>query len=224
MQINIIKKEVIFKQKIDKIFKVSYKEDVFLNIILASGNKGKIKEFKAYMDGDVCSYSDLIEPFEIVEDGKTFKENALIKARAVYEKLEDSKVIVIADDSGISVEAFGGKPGVFSARYAGVGATSEQNLDKLISELKQSNLKITPAFYTAAIAIVCDKGEFCVHGWMHGSVIDEKRGTNGFGYDPCFIPLGFEKTLGELDGSVKKELSHRSKALGLAKILLRVVV
>ena len=192
-----------------------------MNIILASGNRGKIKEFKAYMNGDVCSYSDVMEPFEIVEDGKTFKENALIKARAVYEKLEDDTMIAMADDSGISVDAFGGKPGIFSARYAGVGATSEQNLDKLIYNLKQKNLKITPAFYTAAIAIVCDKGEFCVHGWMHGSVIDEKRGTNGFGYDPIFMPKGYVKTLGELGGEVKKRLSHRSKALERAKIILK---
>ena len=192
-----------------------------MNIILASGNKGKIKEFKAYMDGDVRSYSDLMEPFEIIEDGKTFKENALIKARVVYEKLDNNKTIVVADDSGISVNAFGGKPGIFSARYAGEGATSEENLDKLIFDLKQKNLKITPAFYTAAIAIVCDKGEFCVHGWMYGYVIDEKKGTNGFGYDPIFIPKGYDKTLGELDEGVKRQISHRSNALELAKIILK---
>jgi len=192
-----------------------------LNIILASGNKGKIKEFKAYMDGDVRSYSDMMEPFEIVEDGKTFKENALIKARVVYEKLDNNKTIVVADDSGISVDAFGGKPGIFSARYAGEGATSEENLDKLIFNLKHKGLKTTPAFYTAAIAIVCDKGEFCVHGWMYGDVIDEKKGTNGFGYDPIFIPKGYDKTLGELGEEVKRQISHRSNALELAKIILK---
>ena len=194
-----------------------------MNIILASGNKGKIKEFKTYMNGDVHSYSDVMEPFEIIEDGKTFKENALIKAHGVYEKLENDEAIVIADDSGISVNAFGGKPGIYSARYAGEGATSEQNLDKLIYDLKQINLKITPAFYTAAIAIVCNKGEFCVHGWMYGNVIDEKRGINGFGYDPIFMPLGYDKTLGELGDEVKKRLSHRSHALELAKILLKTI-
>lgn len=192
-----------------------------MNIILASGNKGKIKEFKAYMDGDVRSYSDMMEPFEIVEDGKTFKENALIKARVVYEKLDNNKTIVVADDSGISVDAFGGKPGIFSARYAGEGATSEENLDKLIFNLKHKGLKTTPAFYTAAIAIVCDKGEFCVHGWMYGDVIDEKKGTNGFGYDPIFIPKGYDKTLGELGEEVKRQISHRSNALELAKIILK---
>ena len=194
-----------------------------MNIILATGNRGKIKEFKEYMNEDVHLYSDIIEPFEIVEDGKTFKENALIKARAVYEKLEDDTVITMADDSGISVDAFGGEPGIFSARYAGVGATSQQNLEKMIYNLKQKNLKITPAFYTAAIAIVCSKGEFCVHGWMHGFVIDEKRGTNGFGYDPIFIPKGYDKTLGELGDEVKKRVSHRSQALKLAKIILKTL-
>ncbi len=192
-----------------------------MNIILASGNKGKIKEFKVYMDEDICSYSDILEPFEIIEDGKTFKENALIKARTVYEKLDGDKQIVIADDSGISVDAFGGEPGIFSARYAGEGATSEENLDKLIFNLKHKGLKTTPAFYTAAIAIVCDKGEFCVHGWMYGDVIDEKKGTNGFGYDPIFIPKGYDKTLGELGEEVKMRISHRSNALELAKIILK---
>ncbi|MBL0687652.1 MAG: hypothetical protein JJV94_07505 [Sulfurospirillum sp.] len=77
-----------------------------------------------------------------------------------------------------------------------------------------------PAYYSAAIAIVCEKGEFCTHGWMHGDVIDDKRGNNGFGYDFIFIPEGFKQTLGELDDSVKKEISHRFKALELSKILL----
>ncbi len=193
-----------------------------MNIVLATNNKGKIREFKSYMfEFQVSSFGDIIEPFEIIEDGASFKENALIKARAVYEKVKDKHYIVIADDSGISVNAFGGKPGIFSARYAGKNATSEENLDKLINTLKTKKLKITPAFYTAAIAIVCDKGEFCVHGWMYGNVIDEKRGENGFGYDPIFIPLGYDKTLGELGDETKKALSHRSKALELAKIILK---
>ena len=162
-------------------------------------------------------------PFEIVENGNSFKANALIKARAVYEVCEDKSAIVMSDDSGISVNALEHIPGIYSARYAGVGATSEENLDKLVKTLKEKYIKRTPAYYTASIAIVCEKGEFCVHGWMYGDVIDEKRGNKGFGYDPIFIPCGFEKTLGELDENVKKELSHRSRALGLAKILLKTL-
>ncbi|MCF6173199.1 MAG: RdgB/HAM1 family non-canonical purine NTP pyrophosphatase [Campylobacteraceae bacterium] len=195
-----------------------------MKIILASNNKGKLKELKEYMsDYEVFGFTEILKPFEIVEDAKSFKENALIKARAVYEKLQNKDEIVLSDDSGISVEVLGGKPGIYSARYAGDSATSEQNLDKLIKTLKQKKLKSSPAFYTAAIAIVCKKGEFCVHGWMHGNVIDEKRGTNGFGYDPIFIPLGYDNTLGELGDEIKKEFSHRSNALNLAKIILKTL-
>lgn len=174
-------------------------------------------------DFEVYAFSEVMSPFEIVEDGKSFKENALIKGRAVYKALDDENAIVMSDDSGISVNALEHTPGIYSARYAGVGATSQENLDKLIQTLKEKNIKKTPAYYTAAIGIVCQKGEFCVHGWMYGDVIDEKRGDRGFGYDPMFVPLGYERTLGELDESVKKELSHRSRALGLAKILLKTL-
>ncbi len=196
-----------------------------MKIVLASSNKGKLKELKAWMDDfEVYAFSEVLSPFEIIENGNSFKENALIKARAVYEALDDESAIVMSDDSGISVNVLGHVPGIYSARYAGENATSTQNLDKLIQTLKDKNIKKTSAYYTAAIAIVCGKGEFCVHGWMYGDVIDEKRGDKGFGYDPMFIPCGFERTLGELDESVKKELSHRSRALGLAKILLKAVV
>jgi XTP/dITP diphosphohydrolase len=195
-----------------------------LKIVLASSNKGKLKELKAWMsDFEVYAFSELIEPFEIVEDGKTFMENALIKARAVYKALNDKNTIVLSDDSGISVSALGNEPGIYSARYSGVNATSEKNLQKLINTLKEKGLHKTEAFYTAAIGIVCDKGEFCVHGWMYGEAIDEAKGSNGFGYDPMFIPKGFDKTLGELDEAVKKELSHRSRALENARILLKIL-
>jgi len=130
---------------------------------------------------------------------------------------------VIADDSGISVEVLGGEPGIYSARYGGENASDRDNLHKLVHALKEKNVETSPAHYTAAIAIVSREGESCVHGWMHGQVITQLRGENGFGYDPIFIPLGFDKTLGELDGEVKKGLSHRSKALALAKILIEQI-
>lgn len=196
-----------------------------MKIILASSNQGKLRELKAWMeDFEVYAFSEVMTPFEIVEDGNSFKENALIKARAVYKACEDKSSIVMSDDSGISVNVLEHAPGIYSARYAGVGATSQENLDKLIQTLKDKGIKRTTAYYTAAIAIVCEKSEFCVHGWMYGDVISQKRGDKGFGYDPMFIPCGFDGTLGELDESVKKELSHRSKALELAKILLKAVV
>jgi len=193
-----------------------------LRIILATSNQGKVREFQAWIgEYEVLAYSDVIEPFEIEETGTTFKENALIKARAVYERLNDKDAIVLSDDSGISVPALGGIPGIYSARYAGVGASAKDNLMKLIETLKEKGIDQTPAFYTAAIAWVCAKGEFCVHGWMHGEAIAQARGNNGFGYDPMFIPEGYDKTLGELDESVKKAFSHRAKALELAHIIIK---
>ncbi len=196
-----------------------------MKIILASSNQGKLKELKDLMqDYEVYAFSEVLTPFEILEDGKSFKENALIKARAVYKALDDPCAIVLSDDSGITVDALGDEPGIYSARYAGEGASSKQNLEKLIKRLKDKNIKRTKAHYTAAMAIVCERGEFCSHGWMYGDVIDESRGDGGFGYDPMFIPYGFEETLGELELGVKREFSHRSKALELVKILLKAVL
>ena len=197
-----------------------------MKIILASANKGKIREIKEYCDYEVLPYSDVVEPFDIIEDGDTFQENALIKARAIYEKLQDveGSFVVLSDDSGISVPALNNEPGIFSARYAGENVTDKENLHKLIDELKKNNIEKTEAFYTAAMAIVTDKGEeFTVHGWMHGYVIAEARGDKGFGYDPMFVPEGYHDTLGELDSDVKEKLSHRSKALTLTKTILQTL-
>lgn len=191
-------------------------------IVLATSNSGKLKEFSDFFGELVVAYSEIIEPFEIEETGDTFAKNALIKARAIYEKLGKND-IVIADDSGISVPIFGGEPGIYSARYAGIGASDKENLEKLISELKKANIKKTPAFYTAAIALVCKDGEFVVHGWMHGNVIDEAKGNGGFGYDPIFIPGGYEQTLGELQKEIKSDLSHRTKALRLIVPILEML-
>lgn len=196
-----------------------------MKIILATGNKGKIKEFKKLMPNDeVIAFSELLGDIEIIEDANTFKGNAIIKAETIYEKLNDKDVIVISDDSGISVPVLNGEPGVYSARYAGVGASDKDNLYKLIDELNKKDLKQTPAFYTACIAIVYQNITYTVHGWMHGTVINEEIGEGGFGYDPLFIPEGSDKTLGCLPHEVKEEFSHRSKALKLAKKVLEVIL
>ncbi len=195
-----------------------------MKIILASGNQGKIREIASYCDKhEVLPYTDFTEKFEVVEDGATFKENALIKAHAIYDKVKekiDTPFVVLSDDSGITVPALGNIPGIYSARYAGEGATDKENLHKLIDTLKEKGIERTPAYYTAAMAIVTDRGDFTVHGWMHGNVIAEARGDKGFGYDPMFIPEGYTQTLGELDADVKQKLSHRAKALELAKTVI----
>lgn len=193
-----------------------------MQLILATSNQGKVREFSQFFGEKLVPYSDIIPTFEIVEDGDSFAANALIKARAIYNRLDNGS-IVIADDSGISVPLLGGEPGIYSARYAGASAGDRDNLDKLIDELKNRGVKRTPAFYTAALALVCSEGEFVVHGWMHGEVIDEARGDGGFGYDPMFIPQGYEQTLGELPNDVKKEFSHRTKALRLLQPVLQMI-
>ena len=194
-----------------------------MKIILATKNRGKLREFKQMCKADVMAFSELLGDIEIVEDANSFKENALIKARTIYEKLDNEEYIVVSDDSGITLPILDGEPGVFSARYAGDGASDRDNLLKLIESIKAKDIKRTHAYYTASIAIVSKYGEYVVHGWMHGDVIVETRGENGFGYDPIFIPYGYDKTLGELSDEVKKSISHRAKALSLAKPIIAML-
>ncbi len=193
-----------------------------MEIVVASGNKGKLKEIEAFLGCKVKAFKELVGNLEIEENGTTFAQNALIKAKSIKELLDDN-YIVISDDSGISIEALNWEPNIYSARYAGVGATDKDNLQKVVDGLKAKGIKTSKAYYTAAIAVVSKWGEYVVHGWMHGRVIDSPRGDNGFGYDPIFIPEGFEKTLGELEDSIKIDLSHRSKALNLAKPIIKML-
>lgn len=197
-----------------------------MKIVLATNNKDKVKEIKAfYKDYEIYVLSEICEPFEIEENGKSFKENALIKARAVYTKLcelgLENEFVSLSDDSGISVEALGFAPGIYSARYSGERATDASNREKLACELHKLGLTKSRAFYTACIAVVSKFGEFSTHGFMHGTVINEERGDNGFGYDFMFIPDGFDKTVGEIEPKIKLEISHRSRGLELAKYVLK---
>ena len=196
-----------------------------MEIILATSNKGKVKEIAALFDDvKVTPFTDILGPMAIDENGDTFAANALIKAREVFKALDRDDVIVVSDDSGITVPVLGDEPGIYSARYAGEGAGDRDNLEKLVTKLKEKGLHEAPAFYTAAMAVVSPRGEYVVHGWMHGRVIDEARGSGGFGYDPIFIPEGYDETLGELDPAIKKRISHRSKALNLAKPIVEMLM
>lgn len=197
-----------------------------MKILLATSNKNKAKEIKKFFtEYDVCALGEVLDPFEIDECGTSFKQNALIKARAVYKALKSknlqSEFFVLSDDSGICVDALGGAPGIFSARFSGAGATDASNREKLAANLRALGLKESPAHYTAAIALKCDLGEFCTHGFMHGTAITKQRGQNGFGYDFMFIPRGFDRTIGELPAAVKFKISHRTKGLALMQILLK---
>ena len=200
-----------------------------MKVVLASANKGKIAEFEKLMPNDeVIAFSEILGKIEIDEDQDSFKGNAIKKARTIYdlliEKGFDKNVIVISDDSGITVPALNNEPGIYSARYAGLNASDKENNAKLIENLNAKNLEKTPAFYTACIAIIYKNETYTVHGWMHGNVINKELGEGGFGYDPMFIPIGFNETLAELGYEAKKDFSHRTKALNLAKKVLDVIL
>ena len=197
-----------------------------MKILLATSNKNKVKEIKEFFtEYDVCALREVLDPFEINEYGTSFKQNALIKVCAVHEALKSKNLqnefFVLSDDSGICVDALGGAPGIFSARFSGEGATDASNREKLAASLRALGLEESPAHYTAAIALKCALGEFCTHGFMHGTAITQQRGQNGFGYDFMFIPRGFDRTIGELPAEVKFEISHRTKGLALMRILLK---
>ena len=192
-----------------------------MSIVLATSNRGKVLEFKDLMgDFDIKAFSEVIDEFEIEESANSFKGNAIIKAQAVYDALDDDSYTVISDDSGISVPILNHEPGIYSARYAGIGASSIENLNKLISSLKDKNIKRTKAYYSCAICMVNKFGVNTVHGFMYGDVIDEAKGSRGFGYDPMFIPQGYKETVAQLDDEVKSKISHRAKAVEFLKILL----
>lgn len=198
-----------------------------MKIILATHNMDKVKEIKDFLKTyEIYALNEILTPFEIEETGKTFKENALIKSKAIFNALDKKQIndfITLSDDSGISLPILGGKPGIYSARFSGINATDQSNRTKLINELNALNLSKTPAFYTACIAISSKFGDYTTHGFMHGFAINEERGNNGFGYDFMFIPNGFDKTVGEIDQETKLKISHRSRGLELMKHILKVL-
>lgn len=199
-----------------------------LKIIVATGNKNKVKEIKDfYTNYEIYALDEIIKPFEIIENGDSFAQNALIKANAVFDKLSNQQkdeFIVLSDDSGICVDILNGEPGIYSARYSGENATDIKNRQKLISKLNELSLNATPAHYTACIAIACKFGSYTTHGWMYGKIINEERGENGFGYDFMFIANGFDKTIGELDEKTKLKISHRSNGLRNADFIIRNLI
>lgn len=195
-----------------------------MKIVLASTNKDKIKEIKAFLkDWDIKGFDEVTTPFEIEENGTSFKENALIKAKALYDFLGDENVIVMSDDSGISLPILGGKPGIHSARFSGVNAKAKDNTKKLVQTLKDMGVEKTDAHYTTCIALATKWGDFTVHGYMYGEAIDKMIGEKGFGYDPMFIPKGENRTLGQMEDEEKLAISHRTNGLKLAKIILKTL-
>lgn len=184
-------------------------------LIVASRNAHKTHEIQRILGPDfaVRDLSEHPEIPETVEHGKTFEENAVIKATAASKELSR---LVIADDSGLEVDALGGAPGIYSARYAGQSASDKQNIDKLLIELARTHAREDQrsARFRCILAIA-QSGEILgvFEGVVAGTIVDLPRGRNGFGYDPIFLPKGLDQTFGELAPAEKDRLSHRAHAL-----------
>jgi XTP/dITP diphosphohydrolase len=193
-----------------------------LKVIFASRNKGKIKEVNDILSDkgfEIISLWDLNDDEDIIEDGITFEENAIIKATQVFNKY---KLPVIADDSGLAVDQLNGQPGVHSARYSGPNATDELNNQKLIFELKPLS---EPHLAKYVCSVVFYNGEKYVtaEGEERGLITLIAKGTNGFGYDPLFVPENYSVTMAEMDPKEKNKISHRAKAFNLLNIKLSLI-
>jgi XTP/dITP diphosphohydrolase len=188
-----------------------------LEIVIATKNKGKIEEIKGYNKDfkkiKWLAYEDFKGIPEIKEVGGSFLDNAIIKAEEVSKFLGKS---VLADDSGLIVDALEGKPGIYSSRYAGPDATDEDNRVKLLEELKRIKdpLKRTARFICSMIYWDAEEGLiFKTEGVCEGRISFEEKGQGGFGYDPIFIPEGLDRTMAQLSRDEKNRISHRGKAL-----------
>lgn len=180
--------------------------------VIATNNPHKVVEFKKILNplGIECvSLKEMGIVCDAEETGTTFAENAYIKARAVYELC---KLPTVADDSGICVDALGGEPGVYSARYGGEGYDDEGRMFLLLKNMEQQENRT--AHFTSSISCVLDEDTVLnAEGYIYGQLTREPRGTNGFGYDPIFLPDGYDLTTAEMEGEAKNAISHRGNAL-----------
>jgi XTP/dITP diphosphohydrolase len=184
-------------------------------VVLASGNAGKLREMSALLAPlglELVNQKTLgIDP--AAETGTTFIENALLKARHAA---HEARLPAISDDSGIEVDALEGRPGVYSARFAGDGASDEDNLHKLLTEMHDVPAEFRQARYHCVIVFVRDANDrdpVVAHGTWEGQIGTEPRGSGGFGYDPIFIPAGMHNTAAQLTPEQKNDVSHRAQAL-----------
>lgn len=183
-----------------------------MKVIAATKNKGKIREMEEILSGlgiEIVSQQDMGIDVDVEETGDTFEKNALIKARAVA-MISDNPVL--ADDSGLCVDALGGAPGVYSARYAGDNATDEDKINKLLREIGDSEDR-NAKFVTAVAFIFPDGREITASGEVKGYITEKPAGTGGFGYDPIFFSEELEKTFAEATDEEKNSVSHRGRAL-----------
>ena len=182
-----------------------------LVIVISSNNKNKLREYKEifepYKNVIIKSLSDVNIDVDPIENGNTFQENSLIKAKVAW---EISHTWTLADDSGLCIEALNGAPGIYSARYAG-NHDSDANMNKLLAELKEKTNR--NAQFRTVIALILDGETHIFEGIIKGTIAQKKLGSGGFGYDPIFIPEGYQQSFAQLGIDVKNSISHRARAM-----------
>jgi XTP/dITP diphosphohydrolase len=191
-----------------------------MKLIFATHNANKLKEVKSLVPTSIelLNLDDINFTAEIEETETTIEGNALLKAKTIYEKTGFN---CFADDSGLLVDYLNGAPGVYSARYAGEPKNDENNLQKLLHELKSTENR--KAHFKTVMALIVNGKEYLFEGIINGEIINEKRGNHGFGYDPIFIPNGYTKTFAEMDSETKNAISHRGIALQKLLMFLKSV-
>lgn len=192
-------------------------------IVLGTHNPHKIREICDILNGlpvEILTINDFPKIAEVEETGKTFAENALLKARTVFRQ---SGIITLSDDSGLEVDVLGGAPGIYSARYAGEAKDYAANNRKLLEELQDVPEYEREAQFRCVVAIVGPEVEQVVEGIVRGMIAYEPRGKSGFGYDPLFIPDGFYQTFSEMGDELKNQISHRSQAFHKAREVLEKI-
>lgn len=193
--------------------------DKDIKLLVATGNMGKLRELRELLAGvpvTLLSLNDVDAGPEIAETGETFDENAMLKALGYAQR---TGLLTVADDSGLAVDALGGSPGVLSARYGGAGLGYPEKMKLLLDEMRVANAG-RRARFVCSIALASPDGEaiFTSQGVCEGAIAEVPRGLLGFGYDPIFIPDGYDLTFGELSSDAKSEISHRARAV---KIFVR---
>ncbi|MFS0780673.1 XTP/dITP diphosphatase [Bacillus sp. 1P06AnD] len=183
-------------------------------VIIATKNKGKAKEFETLfypLGYEVCTLLDVENAMDVEETGSTFEENAILKAEALCGQFN---TMVISDDSGLIIDALDGRPGVYSARYAGEQKDDEANIDKVLAELEGiPDRERTARFYCALAVAIPGQQTVTFSGTVEGFILHERTGSNGFGYDPIFYVESLGKSMAELKPEQKNQISHRSNAL-----------
>ncbi len=192
-----------------------------MRLLVATRNRDKLREIRALLadlEFDILSANDVPGVPEIVEDQPTVRDNAIKKA---VETARATKLLTLADDTGLEVDALGGAPGVRSARFAGDGASYAENNKKLLTDMQSVAAEKRAGRFRCVVAIADENGVVeVVEGICNGAILTEEKGGNGFGYDPLFVPDGQLKCFGELTEDVKNRISHRAKALQKAWAVL----